>query len=87
MTREAQKKRLAKRFDHLNPILARQPYLMGQGFTVADAYLHAILNWSPQLKVDLSPWPGLVQYQQRIAARPGVVKAHNAEHTTKAATA
>jgi glutathione S-transferase len=85
VTKEAQKKRLAKRFDYLNPILAKQSFLMGQNFTVADAYLHAILNWSPQLKVDLSPWPALVEYQQRIAARPGVTKAHNAEHTSQAA--
>ena len=87
ITKEAQKKRLAKRLDYLNPILAKQPYLMGQNFTVADAYLHAILNWSHQLKVDLSPWPALVQYQQRVGARPGVVQAHNAEHKTKTAAA
>ena len=84
-TKNAQKKRLATRFDYLNPILAKQPYLTGQTFTVADAYLHAILNWAPLLKVDLSPWPALVEYQQRIAARPAVIKAHNAEHTSKAA--
>lgn len=84
-TKETQRARLARRFDYLNPILAKQPYLMGQNFTVADAYLHAILNWSGPLKVDLSPWPALVQYQQRMAARAGVVKAHHAEHTTRAA--
>ena len=86
-TKQAQRTRLAKRFDYLNPILAKQPYLMGANFTVADAYLHAILNWSGTLKVDLTPWPALVEYQQRIAARPGVAKAHQAEHTTKAAAA
>ena len=86
-TKETQRARLARRFDYLNPILAKQPYLMGASFTVADAYLHAILNWSGPLKVDLAPWPALVQYQQRLAARAGVVKAHQAEHTTKAAAA
>jgi len=86
-TKEAQRTRLARRFDHLNPILAKQPYLMGASFTIADAYLHAILNWSGPLKVDLARWPALVQYQQRMAARAGVVNAHHAEHTTKAAAA
>ena len=86
-TKEAQRTRLARRFDHLNPILAKQPYLMGASFTIADAYLHAILNWSGPLKVDLARWPALVQYQQQMAARAGVVKAHHAEHTTKAAAA
>ncbi|HEY2817599.1 MAG TPA: glutathione transferase GstA [Casimicrobiaceae bacterium] len=82
-TKQTQRARLAKRFDHLNSILAKQPYLMGEEFTVADAYLHAILNWTGVLKVDLTPWPALVGFQQRIAARPGVAKAHQAEHTTK----
>jgi len=86
-TKETQRARLATRFDYLNPILSRQPYLMGENFTVADAYLHAILNWSGALKVDLTPWPALVQYQQRMAARSGVAKAHQAEHTTKSAAA
>lgn len=87
VTKQTQRARLAKRFDYLNPILAKQPYLMGETFTVADAYLHTILNWSGMLKVDLAPWPALVEFQQRIAARPGVAKAHQAEHTTKAAAA
>jgi glutathione S-transferase len=86
-TKETQRARLARRFEYLNPILAKQPYLMGASFTVADAYLHAILNWSGALKVDLAPWPALVQYQHRMAARAGVAKAHHAEHTTKAAAA
>ena len=86
-TKQTQRARLAKRFDYMNPILAKQPYLMGETFTVADAYLHTILNWSGMLKVDLAPWPALVEFQQRIAARPGVAKTHQAEHTTKAAAA
>jgi len=86
-TIQTQRARLAKRFDHLNPILSSQPYLMGANFTVADAYLHAILDWTGVLKVDLTPWPGLVQFRQRMAARPAVTKAHQAEHTIKAAAA
>jgi len=84
-TKEAQRARLAKRFSHLEPILAKQPYLMGESFTIADIYLHTILNWSGALKIDLSAWPSLVEYQKRIAARPAVVQAHQAEHTSKAA--
>ena len=86
-TKQSQKSKLAKRFAYLDSILAKQPYLMGQTFTIADAYLHTILNWSNALKVDLSPFPALVEYQKRIAARPAVTKAHNAEHTTKSAAA
>jgi glutathione S-transferase len=76
---------LAKRFDYLQPILARQPYLTGEAFTIADAYLYTIVNWSGHLKVDLAKWPALVQFQARVAARPRVQDALRAEHLLKAA--
>jgi glutathione S-transferase len=82
VTKEKQRATLAKRFAILEATLAKQPYLMGQNFTVADAYLHAILNWSGHLKVDLPP--ALQEFQQRVAARPAVQAAKQAEHTAKA---
>jgi glutathione S-transferase len=45
---------------------------MGQSFTIADAYLFVILNWSGYHKVDLKPWPALTEFQARIAKRPAV---------------
>jgi len=82
-TKEKQRATLAKRFDYLAKALEKQPYLMGETFTVADAYLHTLLNWTGFLKVDLSPWPALQQYQARIAARPAVQEAQRVEHGTK----
>src|SRR5689334_24609312 len=37
---------LGKRFDIVAPVLAAQPYLTGERFTIADAYLFTILNWA-----------------------------------------
>ena len=71
-TKEAQRAMLAKRFEYLAKTLAAKPYLMGDAFTIADAYLFTILNWAAMLKVDLAPWPALVQYVARVAARPAV---------------
>ncbi len=71
-TREALRARLAARFDYLAPTLAAQPYLTGSAFTIADAYLFTILNWSAVLKVDLAPWPALTQYLARVSSRPAV---------------
>lgn len=71
-TKEAQKTKLASRFDLLSKTLAVQPYLTGPSFTIADAYLFTILNWAPMLKVDLTPWPALQQFQARVADRPAV---------------
>jgi glutathione S-transferase len=47
-------------------------YLMGDDFTVADAYLFTILRWSARVNLDLSRWPVLAKYQERIAERPAV---------------
>jgi len=45
---------------------------MGKTFTVADAYLYTVLRWSPRMNVELTPWPVLQAYMERIAARPAV---------------
>lgn len=74
-TKEAQRTKLASRFELLTRTLASQPYVTGQSFTIADAYLFTILGWAPMLKVDLSPWPALQEFQARVAARPGVHRA------------
>ncbi len=55
--------------------LADRPFITGDGFTVADAYLFTILNWHKFVGLDLAPWPALVAYQDRIAARAGVQQA------------
>jgi glutathione S-transferase len=82
-TKDAQKAKLATRFDLLAKTLAAQPYLTGSAFTIADAYLFTILNWAPMLKVDLAPWPALQQFQARVAARPAVHAALVAEGLVK----
>jgi glutathione S-transferase len=48
-------------------------------FTVADAYLFAILNWTMATPVDLKPWPALLEYQARLRARPHVERAFTEE--------
>ena len=82
-TKDAQKAKLATRFDLLAKTLAAQPYLTGPAFSIADAYLFTILNWAPMLKVDLAPWPALQQFQARVAARPAVHAALVAEGLVK----
>jgi glutathione S-transferase len=87
-TKEAQKTKLATRFDLLSKTLGSQPYLTRSAFTIADAYLFTILNWAPALKFDLARWPALVDFQARVAARPAVHRAMVEEGIVKeAATA
>lgn len=63
---------LEKQFHYLNGILSAHPYLLGQTFSVADAYLFTTLTWTKMIDFDLSRWPALTDYMARIAARPAV---------------
>src|SRR5215208_8501074 len=63
------KENLAKRFDWLDRELAGRQYLMGEKFTIADAYLFTVVRWSPRIEVDLGKWPNLKAYVDRVAAQ------------------
>lgn len=63
------KDKLATRFEYLEKSLAGRQYLMGDKFTVADAYLFTILNWSGMLGVDLSAYANLQAFKKRVGAR------------------
>jgi len=78
-TKQNQRDLLAKRFDYLVAELKGKLYLMGDRFTVADAYLYTVLNWAGMLKLDMSAWPALGEYHARVAARPKVQEALKAE--------
>jgi glutathione S-transferase len=73
------KENLGKRFDWLDKQLAGRQYLMGDKFTVADAYLFTVLRWTARIAIDLDKWPNLKAYADRVAARPKVQAAMKAE--------
>lgn len=72
-------KKLQTAFTYVASKLGDKPYLLGDTFSVADAYLFTVLNWHQFVKLDLSPWPALVAFQARVAARPAVQEAMRAE--------
>lgn len=77
--RRAAQAKLGQRFAIVQQTLRDQPFLMGEQFTVADAYLYAVLGWSKFVNLDLAPWPALQAHQQRVAQRPAVQAAQRAE--------
>lgn len=77
--KDISKETLGKRFDWLDKQLAGKKYLMGDTFTVADAYLFTILRWSERVKLDLSKWANITDYMKRVQARPKVQEAMKAE--------
>ena len=82
-TRASTVAKLGKRFDFSAPVLERQPYLLGNAFTIADAYLYTVASWSAYLKVDLSRWPAIGKYLERVGARPSVQAAKRVESGAK----
>jgi glutathione S-transferase len=77
------RERIGKRFDFLTRSLEGKQYLLGDRFSVADAYLFTVLNWSKWIGVELARWPVLTQYVERVGARPQVVEALKAEGLVK----
>jgi glutathione S-transferase len=70
---------IGQRLDWIDQELAGKQYLMGDQFTVADAYLFTVLRWSPRVGIDLSKWKNVTAYIDRVAARPKVQEAMKAE--------
>ena len=60
---------LDRRLTHIDRQLAHRPYLTGDRFTVADAYLFVMIGWEPYFKFALSPYPHLARFHARIASR------------------
>lgn len=68
-----------KRLGFVNEELKGRHYLTGSQYSVADAYLFTILNWTGFMHIDLAPWPEVVAFQKRVAARPAVHQAMQVE--------
>lgn len=81
--KEAAKATLDRRLKFAEEVLAKQAFLLGDAFTVADAYLFTTLGWCGYVKIDLGTWPTLKAYHARIATRPAVQAALKAEGLIK----
>jgi len=60
--------------DFLDEQLTERQFLLDR-FSSADAYLCSILNWGAPTKIDLSPWPAIEAYHDRLLQRPSVSRA------------
>jgi glutathione S-transferase len=83
--REERQAYLRKRYAFLEQRLSKHDWLIGDQFTAADAYLFTVTNWAQHVKLDLSDFPAIVAFQQRVASRPKVQSALQAEGLLKAA--
>jgi glutathione S-transferase len=77
------RERLLGRFKYVDSQLAGKNYLMGDEFSVADAYLFTVNNWGQHVGVDTKVFPNLSAFQARMAQRPSVQAALKAEGLVK----
>jgi glutathione S-transferase len=82
-TKQYVRKNLAARFDYLQRALGTKKFLMGEQYTVADAYLFTVLSWARHVEIDLGRWPQVKRYMEGIGARPNVVEALKSEGLQK----
>jgi glutathione S-transferase len=74
------KEKIAQRFDYLEKQLSDgRAFLTGDQFTIADAYLFTLSNWTKFTGIDLARWPNLTAFAGRVAQRPSVQQAMKAE--------
>lgn len=70
---------LRRKLAWLDGQLEGTPYLTGEVFTAADAYLFVVLGWAQFAKLDIADLPHLQAFIVRVAARPAVREAMRVE--------
>ena len=73
-TREHTLKKCQSRWAYLNEHLTGREYLLDR-FSIADAYLYTIVNWTVPTQVDLTPWPAIKSYHVELRTRPSIARA------------
>ncbi len=79
----AAKAAVERRLAWVETQLEGRDYLLGASFSVADAYLFTVASWGQYVGVDIKQWPQLAAYVARVAARPAVQAALQAEGLLK----
>ena len=76
---------LIKKYEFVDASLAGKQYLMGDSFSVPDAYLFTVTIWAKHVGLDLSKFANVGAFMERMAARPAVQAALEAEGLVKKA--
>ncbi|HTV23458.1 MAG TPA: glutathione transferase GstA [Polyangiaceae bacterium] len=79
------KDKIVSRLTFVDQTLAKtkKPYLLGDDFSVADAYLFVVTNWSGGVGVDIQGLAKVNEFQARVRERPAVAAALRAEGLAK----
>lgn len=66
---------LKQKLSFLSTKLDDKNFLMGEYFTIADAYLFVVLSWAKHMNISLEDWSNLKEFYQRVHDRPSTLKA------------
>jgi glutathione S-transferase len=77
------KENIAKRLGYVNQQLAGKQYLVGEQFSIADAYLFTVVGWMGFLAMPTDAYPNVQALVAKVGARPAVQAAMKAEGLIK----
>lgn len=63
---------LFSKFEYIDEHLSANNYVLGDEFSVADAYLYNVLSWPPRVNLDISGYASIQQFMARMERRPSV---------------
>ncbi|HSV70092.1 MAG TPA: glutathione transferase GstA [Methylibium sp.] len=75
--------KLVERLKWVDAQLEGRSFVLGDGFTVADAYLFVVAGWGRHVGVDTAPFANLGAFMARVGQRPAVQAALKAEGLLK----
>jgi len=77
--KQAATTKLNDRFDIVESQLEKTAYLLGDNFTVADAYLYVVLTWTEKVNYAMDAYPSIQEYKTKLDKRPTIIEAKKDE--------
>jgi glutathione S-transferase len=62
--------KIGSRLEFLNAHLKTQTWMLGNEFSVVDAYVFNIIRWSTSVKIDMAPYPAILGLMEKVGTRP-----------------
>lgn len=62
------------KFEQVDKHLGKVKYLMGDTFTLPDAYLFVMIFWAVKMKFPTTDWKNVTRYFDELKARPSIQK-------------
>lgn len=71
------KKAAEQKLTYLNTVLGNQQFMACNQFSIADIYCFVVVGWTKVLGFDMSQYPNILGYCERIGTRPSIIKAYS----------